>query len=106
MRGIDKPFAFLMKIGFQRQTASNFANDRVFQVKITHLEMLCRALNCTPNDLFEWKPDGKSLTAENHSLQSLQKNRDVPQLSQMVKDIPLEKLDRLEAIIKELNNQE
>jgi hypothetical protein len=62
LRGVEKPFAFLVKRGFYRTIASNLLNNRTVNIKISHIETLCRALNCTPNDLFELK------AAENDAL--------------------------------------
>jgi len=105
LRGIDKPFAFLLRQGFHRQVASDLANDRVRNIKIAHLEKICRALNCTPNDLFEWKTDDKTAIAGSHSLQVLQRSQPAPPLSQIVKDIPVDKLDRIEELLNQLKDE-
>lgn len=105
LRGIDNPTGFLLRHGFLRKTASNLANDRVLHIKVAHLEKLCRALNCTPNDLFEWRADDKDAIAESHSLKSLQKSKPATPLSQIVKDIPVDKLDRVEDLLNQLKNE-
>lgn len=104
LRGIDKPFAYLVKIGFSRATASNLLNDRLIQVKVGHLETLCRALNCAPNDLFEWTPTEGRSVPENHPLNSLKREKAPARLSQIVKDIPVEKLHMIEELLNQLKN--
>lgn len=106
LRGIDKPFAFLVKCGFHRTIASNLMNNRAVNIKIRHLQTICRALNCTPNDLFEWKPDENDTLGENHSLNSLKRDKIPARLSQIVKDIPVEKLDRVEELLTQLRDEE
>jgi DNA-binding Xre family transcriptional regulator len=106
LRGIEKPFAFLVKRGFYRTIASNLLNNRANNIKIAHLEALCRALNCTPNDLFEWKAVENDVLNESHSLNSLKRSKPAPLLSQIVKDIPVDKLDRVEELLNQLKNEE
>lgn len=104
LRGIDKPFAYLMKLGFSRATASNLLNDRVLNVKVWHLERLCGALNCTPNDLFEWAPSEGRPVPDNHPLNSLKREKTPARLSQIVKDIPVDKLHMVEELLNQLKN--
>jgi transcriptional regulator with XRE-family HTH domain len=106
LRGIDQPYAFLCKHGFHRTIASNLANNRSANIKIAHLETICRALNCTPNDLFEWKPDATDALAENHSLNSLKREKPAARLSQIVRDIPVDKLEKVEELLNQLKNEE
>ena len=107
MRGIETPYAFLLKIGVTRSVAYRLTNYRVENIKIAHLEKICRALNCTPNDLFEWTPGETDSLAERHSLNSLKKtNRAAPRLNQIVKEIPIDKLGRVEELLTRLKNEE
>jgi len=103
LRGIDKQYAFLVKNGFASQTASNMVNNYVGHIKPAQMEKLCLLLNCTPNDLFDWQPDKNSAVPENHPLKSLAKDKSAPPISEMVRDLPVEKLSELEAIINNLN---
>jgi hypothetical protein len=60
------------------------------------------ALNCTPNDLFEWKADAKTVLPEGHSLSRLQSGGGAKNLQEMVKDIPSDKLALIETLLDEL----
>jgi DNA-binding Xre family transcriptional regulator len=98
LRGIEKPAAFMLKNGINRQTANNLLYQRTSVVKIEHVEMFCRELNCTPNDLFEWRSGGANALPESHSLNHLKRNQTAQSIREMIKDVPLEKV---ESLIKE-----
>jgi len=102
LRGIDKPYAFLVKNGFVSQTATNIINNQIARITPAQMEKLCLLLHCTPNDLFDWRPSANSVIAENHPLRTLVKEKNPPLISQMVKDLPVEKLSELETIINQL----
>ena len=105
MRGIDKPFAFLVKRGFYRTVASGLINNRVQIIKLSHLETLCRALNCTPNDLFEWQPKENDALGANHPLNTLIREKSAADFVRMYKEIPLDKLDKVEEFIAQLKKE-
>lgn len=70
------------------------------------MEKLCFLLHCTPNDLFEWRPDKNTLGAENHPLKALMREKPSPHISELVRDLPVEKMGELEAMINDLKNAE
>ena len=105
MRGIERPYAFLVKNGFSSQMATNLTNNRVGHVKPQQMEKLCVLLHCTPNDLFEWQADKNTFAAEgNHPLKTLSREKPAAPISEMVRDLPVEKMNELEAIINEMKN--
>ena len=102
LRGIERPFTFLVKKGFPTSTASGMLRFYPKNIKITSLEKLCLALKCTPNDLFEWR-DGKDETLdEDQPLNSLRREAVGAKLKDILEDIPLEKLSELEDFMKGL----
>ncbi|HVE58738.1 MAG TPA: helix-turn-helix transcriptional regulator [Pyrinomonadaceae bacterium] len=105
LRGIDTPYAFLVKRGFHRTIAANLSNNRTINIKIAHLEKICRALNCTPNDLFEWRNDEQNALGENHALNALKRNKTAQQVSRILKDIPVDKLERAEELLNQLKDE-
>ena len=105
LRGIDKPYSFLVKNGFVSQTATNIINNRLQRITPQQLEKLCLLLRCTPNDLIDWKPGANSVVPENHPIRALTKEKAPPPISEMVKDLPVEKLGELEAIINQLKSE-
>ncbi|WP_396145763.1 helix-turn-helix domain-containing protein [Flavobacterium sp.] len=51
-RNIVRPFAFLLKIGINSNTANKMLKSEAVQINFRQLTTLCTHLNCTPNDLF------------------------------------------------------
>lgn len=91
LRGVKSHARFLHELGFAASSVRGLLNDTFWQIKYEHLEKLCVALNCTPNDLFEWQPDASQQIAPTHSLNKLKKKN----LAQMLNDIPLENFERV-----------
>lgn len=102
MRGILSPYTFLVKLGFPAQTATNWAKETVGYIRPKQLEKLCVALNCTPNDLVRWHPDGQTPLADSHALNSLVRDQPPLDLMRMTRDLPPEKAAELGAIIESL----
>lgn len=105
LRGIERPFTFLVKNGFSRPTASNLLNHRVQSVKNSSLEKICELLSCEPNDLYEWTPSKNTLNQENHPLKDLRRDDSSQNFREMIKTIPLEKLNRIESLLNELKDE-
>lgn len=105
LRGIEKTTNFLVRLGYSYPTASKFLKSKSSFVKLRDIEKICLALNCTPNDLFDWQPDANTVISESHALHSLKKEK-TPSVVQMVKDLPVEKLSKLHDIINDLKNEE
>ena len=102
LRGIDKPFAFLVKNGFPPASATNMLKNYPLVFKVKSLEKLCVALNCTPNDLFEWRDGKNESLAENHSLNSLRKEPVSKNFCEIMKDVPLERAAEVESFLEGL----
>lgn len=102
LRGIEKTTNFLVNLGMDYSTASRFLKSKSQFVKIKDIEKLCISLNCTPNDLFEWKPSNDTVLPETHSLNALDKGDKVKKLQQIVKDIPSDRLTEIEGLLSEL----
>ena len=97
LRGIEQHYKFLIKQGFAPFSARTMLEGNAISIKFEHLERICLALNCTPNDLFEWHPAGSQNVAETHSMNSL-RQKDLPQ---MLGEVPMEKLGRIIDLLNE-----
>ena len=107
LRGIARPFSFMLENGFIRSTAHKFVHGQVWQIKLNQIEKLCLILNCTPNDLFVWRADKNTAVPESHAIKALvKKESTLPPISLLVKDIPIEKLDRIEGLLNQLKNED
>ncbi len=95
----------MVKNGFPASTASGMLNFRAAHIGIKSLEKLCVSLNCTPNDLFDWKDDDKTALGETHQLNTLRKNKIEKKFSDIIKHVPLDKLDGLENYLESLDEE-
>ena len=102
LRGVEKTANFMVKNGFTYQSAGRVLKARSSLIKIQDIERLCVALNCTPNDLFEWKADGEKILPDGHSLNALSRGEGAKSLRQMVKDVPSDKLALIENLLDAL----
>lgn len=105
MREVEKPHLALVKAGFPSATATKYLNYHCRSVTMKHLERLCEVLYCTPNDLFDWKPDSQSTLPEAHPLHSLKRTQKLSNIREMLKDMPVEKLAEIENVIANLRNE-
>ena len=100
MRGIQRPYSFLVKNGFAAQTATNWSQNYIGCVRAEQMEKLCMLLNCTPNDLFEWRDDNKTVVPDGHALSSLKKSNN----PFVLRDIPADKLEKLGEMLEQLKD--
>lgn len=105
-RGIERPFRYLVNAGYSDNFATRVANSKMERMNLKDVEKLCVMLQCTPNDLLEWIPSAKEVDVEKHPLATLRRKGSSPQLKQMLKTAPLDKLSEIEnLIIKELSKE-
>ncbi|MBI5216266.1 MAG: helix-turn-helix transcriptional regulator [Ignavibacteriae bacterium] len=101
LRGIDRPYSFLVKAGISPQSATKLINSNTRIFRLDHIEIICDKLNCTPNDLLRWKPDNGSTLTDNHSLTKLLRDENSFQLLETLKAIPLEQLNQIATLINQ-----
>jgi len=66
------------------------------------MERLCLLLNCTPNDLFDWREDNKTVVHDAHALRTLTTPPPDTNIQTAVRDLPLDKLEKLGEMLAEL----
>lgn len=106
LRGIEKPLKLMIQAGISRATASNLLNNSVDSINSTHLEKLCEMLNCEPNDLYQWTPSANTQNVETHPLKNLRRTQSVQNLSEMLKNVPLDKIGQIENLLNNVNSNE
>ncbi len=99
-RGIVKPFAFLKKSGFSDSLASKIKNNKVARLNLPTIEHLCIMLRCTPNDLMEWRPDSNHTIDTEHPIHKLKRSDKIVDITRTLNTVPLDKLDRIEELIR------
>ncbi|TCN66389.1 helix-turn-helix domain-containing protein [Acetobacteroides hydrogenigenes] len=99
-RGVQRPFTYMVRRGFSDNFSSGIMNGRKHQMNLREVERLCELLKCTPNDLLEWKPSAEQAAEEDHPLKPLLRTNTVEGLTQLLNSASLDKLTRIEALIK------
>ncbi len=97
-RGINKPYTFLVKAGFTPHTATSLTTSNVSTIKLQHIELLCKALVCEPNDLFLFNPNNNEQLNPTHPLFKLQQPDNFQNWHETIANIPFKQL-------KEISNQ-
>lgn len=95
VRQIEKPYAFLVKIGIAPQTAHKIMNDDTHVMRLDNLTLICKALYCEPNDLLQYRQDKNEPIPENHPLTNLIQKAEDNQWQQQIKTMPLSKLKQI-----------
>lgn len=90
----------LIRVGaesFVQHTVHSWLNYQLGYIKPDHLERLCLLPGCTPNDLFDWREDGKTVVHDTHALRTLTKQKNDIQTT--LRELPLDKLEKLGHIL-------
>ncbi len=67
LKGVQRPYTYLVKNGFTPQTAKDLVAGRVRRFDFAHLEKLCRIFRCEPYDLYDYTPDpNRHVQGEDH----------------------------------------
>ena len=104
LRGIQNYNKFITGLGFAPATARNFQGFGVRRINFEHLERICLALNCTPNDLLEWHPADNQATPETQALIKLTRNQDVD-ISKLLSTLPMEKFEQIAEILQDSSSK-
>ena len=100
-RGIDKPTNFLVNHGFPRGIASRMATHNTDKIFLKYLEKACLVLNCTPNDLIEWRPDNKKQDNADTALYALKKEQKGKGAEELLRGLPMSRLEELAKVLRE-----
>ena len=101
VRGIQRPFSFLVKQGYSGQFATRVANNHIRELNLNQLEKLCVLLNCTPNDLLQWIPSQADQDNLAHPLTPLRQTETALELTQLINCLPVNKLTTVHNFIKQ-----
>lgn len=99
-RGIERLIPYLRQIGLAHYTAKKMLSTRNKYLSLEHAERICMALNCTPNELLEWRPDAGADLAADHPLQKL-RPKEVT-LSQQLRQLSPDDLNAVQQFIGSL----
>lgn len=100
VKGITKTNQYLIHLGNSEGYASQLVNGRSVSIRFDKLELLCKSLNCTPNDLFDYTDDEKIALPEGHALHSISKRNAIGEVNKMLNDLPMAKIEELYKMLK------
>lgn len=101
MRGIAKPYAYMLKAGISPFAASQIATGNTKSLNLKHVELLCKVLYCLPSDLLVWIPDEGSTLPDTHPLTKLKRSNTNAEVANALKTLPLEELRKVTKLISE-----
>jgi DNA-binding Xre family transcriptional regulator len=104
-RGIDKPHTFLVKAGLPSSTAHKFLSGEYRAPRLDNIELICRALHCTPHDILIYSPDNNNPLPPQHPLHKLNRQATDFNLHETFKNLPIEQLNQLSDILNKLNEK-
>ncbi len=104
-RGITKPTGHLRKLGVSPHQASYIATNKVKTLNLKAIEKICLLLNCTPHDLLEWEPDTNLAEPGKYELNKLRKETKMMIVSEELRDLPLDKLEKIHRFIEETKKE-
>lgn len=102
IKGIARPFSYLLSLGYSGNMATRMVNNRVGQMNIAMLERICRDLNCTPNDILDFKPSANSALPKDHALHTLTKTEMTNEVLEKINTLSVDKIQQIHDIIKNM----
>ena len=93
VRGIKFPLKSLRKAGISTKVASEYLNNPTkHQFTLKHIEILCKLLNCTPNNIFSWQPNKVEDDVPTNPLQKI-KQHTLPNMLQHINNMSIEEIE-------------
>jgi DNA-binding Xre family transcriptional regulator len=103
VRGIERPYSFLVKAGFTSHMANIIVSDKAKTLNLAHIETLCKILVCEPNDLLKFTPNKDNVYPQNHPLLKLQTTELTKTLDETLFTMPYKQLKQLTEQIQNNN---
>ncbi len=106
-KNITKPLSWLTKLGISRDCALKLLSGKAKRVDLSHIELICLHLHCTPNDLFSWTPAPHAQQRlAKHPLQEIKGGTETPDLQHYVKQLSRKGIAALEKHAQKMLEQE
>lgn len=98
-RNIKERGKFLTKHGISPNLAHRISSGQYDKISLKIMEKLCRAFNCTPNDIYRYTPDNEIDKSELNALNKIAHAPNAFADTSALYNLPLDKLSELAAII-------
>lgn len=95
MRRVVNARRYLIDLGINHITAAKLLKGEMTSLRLEHIEKICLALRCTPNDLLEWTPDKSFSTDSAHPIHTLVPHKNVDKLLDKLNTMSYEEMERL-----------
>ncbi len=105
-RGIEKPSALFHRFGISYPAIKVLLYSENRSIRLDHLEMLCTALHCTPNDIFCWIPEPHIQDVDQHPLAPIKRNDENFILKEALSKLPLAQLKEAVALIENMGKDQ
>jgi DNA-binding Xre family transcriptional regulator len=106
IRQIERPYSFLVKIGIAPHTATKILNNSMHVMRLSHIELICKALYCEPNDLLAFKQESSNSLPATHPLLNLLPTNEDTNWQEQLKTMPIAKLNKISKMLNQPNDQE
>ena len=106
MRGVQKPYTWLRKIGFSRGLASKISTEQCKKLSEKHLTLLCLSFNCTPDDMMEWVMPGNEKLNPRKAVHALHPSKDGVDAAKLLWDLPAKQLKKLAIMLRKEEDEE
>lgn len=102
LKGIARPFTYLCNNGYSAGYATKLTNNRVQEINLERLEKFCKDFNCTPNDIFDFRPNTNDNLPKEHALHTLTKSEISSEIMGKINAMSAEKIQQIHDIIKNM----
>jgi hypothetical protein len=92
VRGIERPYSFLVKAGLSAHSATGILNGTTRTKRLDHVELLCKIPVCEPGDLLLWRGEAGEHIADNHPLNRLKARERAEDLQAALQQMPYREL--------------
>ncbi|MBL7765030.1 MAG: helix-turn-helix transcriptional regulator [Chitinophagaceae bacterium] len=104
-RGIDRPTAFLHNAGLAYPAIKVLLYSENRSIRLDHIEKLCTALQCTPNDIFTWVAESHHQDVDNHPLAPIKRKDENISLQEALRKIPISQLKEAVTLIENMGKK-
>lgn len=104
-KGLKAKPKVLTDMGIPFNTAKEILKGNTKSIKHEILELLCMRLNCSVEDLYDYKPEPHRRVAENHPMYKLYRPLAPLSPSDIIKDFNPEQLDETIRIVDKMRKE-
>ena len=95
IRRVLYPRRLLINLKINPVSATRLLRGELNSLKLAHVEKICLALCCTPNDLLEWTPDKTFVDDGSHPIHKIAPRRNIDRLLNKPDTLSYEEIGRL-----------